>query len=288
MHNITAVIKSFLREPYLFECYRSLKEMYPTIRVIVADDSLRPGEEYSEMRKTWIENITKNGDRHVALPFDSGVCVGRNRLIDMVETPFVLIGDDDFQYRPIDNIAGFGHKGPMVDKMKLFLEERTDFDLIGGRVYENLWRKFNGVKEDRWTVRDYQGYFIREPGMHLREIPVSLDQKYPLQSGLRYCRADLVFNFFVARASCLRAVRWNENIKVAYEHSDFFLRFKDAGGRVAFSPDPIVIHKPNVGVTDESLGDYKKFRMRREDKVAFFTTHHLAKTTDMRGYSETL
>jgi GT2 family glycosyltransferase len=103
MKNVTAIIISFLRPTYAIGCIESLKCVYPDINVIVGEN----GEYNNELA----EVCRKHGARYIELPFDSGVCVGRNTLMKHVETEYVLVGDDDFFY---DETTG-------VDHMRLLL-----------------------------------------------------------------------------------------------------------------------------------------------------------------------
>ncbi len=89
INKCTAIIKTFLRDDYFFECYRSLKDAYPKLKVLVADSG------YDTEEKT--KFIKDNGIEYYKLPFDSGICVGRNFLIEKVKTPYILVGDDDFR-----------------------------------------------------------------------------------------------------------------------------------------------------------------------------------------------
>ncbi len=259
MNKLTAIIISFLRPAYTIGCIESLKKHYPEIQIVVGENADH-NPELAEVCKQY-------GAKYVQLPYDSGVCVGRNTLMEHVETEYVLVGDDDFYY---DEYTG-------VDRMLKFLENQKDFDLIGGRVREN------GI------LRNYQGS-IEITGRHLINRPIKLEEaKYEIDSAskLRFIKTDLTFNFFVARAKMVKAVPWDDEIKVAYEHESWFIDVQKAGGKVAFSPDPIVEHKPvhirNVVENSEIHSTYKAFRSRRSDKERFYSRHKLDYIIDMNG-----
>lgn len=251
----TAIIINFLREPYLWKCIDSLKAMYPDIKIKVGENG-----EYTEAKKERIESY--KGSKYYDLPFDSGVCVGRNSLLKQVRTKYVLVGDDDFMY----------NADAKVDQMVEFLEANPDYDLVGGRVYQN------------GSIQNYQGNFTLKNGeLKIDKIDVENEEyKICAKSGLRYTKCDLTFNFFVARTKAVREVLWDEGIKVAYEHASFFIAMKEAGKTVAFSPDPVVIHKPKLS---ERINNelYSKYRMRRTDQKRFFEKHNIHTLTDMRG-----
>ena len=88
-------------------------------------------------------------------------------------------------------------------------------------------------------------------------------------------RVDMILNFFLARTSFLREVRWDPVFKVG-EHEDFFLRAKDAGGRVAMCRG-LVAQNDN---TCDATALYKSKRKRVFDLwVHLFLKHDL---TEMR------
>jgi len=259
MNDVTAIIISFLRPAYTIACIESLKKTYPDIQIIVGEN----GEYNNELAQV----CRTHQARYIELPFDSGVCIGRNTLMQHVETEYVLVGDDDF----------FFEETTGVDKMVALISGHPEIDLIGGRVIQD------GV------VRNYQGKIERFP-RHIITHPINLetaDYQYDRQSGLRFIKTDLTFNFFVARVDKIKDIPWDEEIKVAYEHESWFIDLQEANRNVYFSPDPIVIHKPahirNIVEKSDIAPTYAAYRMRRTDKERFFTRHNLDYVIDMHG-----
>jgi len=254
MKNVTAIVISFLRAGYTKACVDSLKANYPEINILVGDNA---GDQPA-MR----EFCKSRGVEYIPLPYDSGVCVARNELVKRVATEYVLVGDDDFFYTPSANVEG----------MKKLLEVHPEFDLVGGRVSEH------GI------LRNYQGYIEKYPTyMHIR--PFVMDNgalSYDEHSHIRYAKVDLTFNYFVARTEAIKRVPWDEKIKVSYEHLTWFVDFKDAGGRVAFNPDAVVVHKP-THINTEQAAEYTAFRNRRGDKEHFFSKYGIEYTITMNG-----
>lgn len=257
MKDVTAVIISFLRPEYVYECVGSLKRQYPGINILVAEN----GEYDAEMRKF----VMRNGGRYMVMPFDSGVCYARNRLMEMVKTTYVLVGDDDFYYTD----------EAKVDKMRWFLTSHEEAALIGGRIREA------GI------VKDYQGRIDREDdGIVYKELDLNQSWEIEGRSELRYAEADITFNYFLARTSNVRDIPWDEQIKVAYEHSDWFISLKDARRKVFFTPDAIVVHKPEH-VEVKEIGRYKTFRYRRNDRLHFFRKHKIKWSIGFGGIKTT-
>ena len=249
MKNLTALIVTFLRDEYLFVCVESLLTQYPDINIIIGDQN--PSKEKKE-------RFEAQGIRYVELEYDCGLCKARNELVKLVNTDYVLIGDDDFMYTGTAK----------VDRMLALIENHKEIDLIGGRITEG------GV------VKNYQGFIEEYPGHFIyKKLESTSDGVVPV---------DLTFNFFVAKTAAVRATQWDEQIKVAYEHSSFFIDFKRAGYKAYFTPYSIVIHKPAVQTPPrENHNKYKQFRSRKSDKKRFFEKYDLDYVIDMNGVRDT-
>lgn len=253
--DVTAVLVSFLRPGYTKACVESLRLTYPAIKIIVGDN----GGSFNNDLATY---CTALDAEYFLLPFDSGVCVGRNAIVERVKTKYVMIGDDDF----------FHDTDSMIDSMARFLNTHEEYNIIGGRIYQD------------GTIRNYQGRIFKYSD-HFRTIPIDL-QREPMmicdETGLRYCTADLVFNFFLGRTDVIREMKWDENIKVAYEHFTYFYDFKISkyGGTVAFSPDPVVLHKPDF-VDSEQSSEYAAYRNRKSDMDYFYKKYRVDYTIDI-------
>lgn len=264
MDQVTAIVISFLRPAYTIACIKSLKENYPDIKIVVGENADRNEE---------LANVCEEvGAKYVQLPYDSGICVARNTLIKDIETEYVLVGDDDFFYT----------KEAGVDEMKKVLDSDGTIDLVGGRVRQN------------GEVKNYQGHIVKRKNHFQTYAIIPEEEEYRVtqinpegDQTIRYCQADLTFNYFVARTEKVKAVPWDEEIKVAYEHFSWFWDFKEAGGRVAFTPDAIVIHKPEH-IAKEVYGTeehktYMAYRNRKSDKERFYGKYNLDYTISMNG-----
>jgi hypothetical protein len=198
------------------------------------------------------------GGKYVELPFDCGICVGRNTLVELVETDYVLVGDDDFNYGPDSHL-------------EIMLKLNEIADIVGGRVRQG------GI------IRDYQG-FMEHNGNQIVWRRLLLDS-WKNYKTFRYKPCDLTFNFFICNKKIFEKVKWDEQIKVAFEHSEFFLSAKEAGLKVIFTPHCIVDHKL-LGL--EKTLEYSQYRNRRSDKERFFKKRNLESCIDMSGFMDTL
>ena len=80
---VTILIKTFQRPRTVNAAIASIRRFYPTVPIIVADDSGEPTP------------IRDNSVVVHRLPFDSGVSKGRNFLFSHVRTKYFLMSDDD-------------------------------------------------------------------------------------------------------------------------------------------------------------------------------------------------
>lgn len=235
MKDLTFLIITFLRDEYLFECVKSIRETYGyEPKIIVGENGTKTKEKRSFLKQYKAS--------YFQLPFDSGVAQGRNLIMKKVKTDFVCVGDDDFYY----------DQDAKADVLFNFIKKNKDVDLVGGRIRE------------KGVVRNYQGTieigerFLKYDKPEREDIP---------------SKVDIVFNYFVARTKVCKKIKWDDNIKVSYEHSDYFLSLKKAEKNVWFHPDPIVIHKKEDIVVNSQ--DYQPFRKRTCDKEYFVNKYNL-------------
>jgi len=258
---VTAVIKTFLRDEYFFECVRTLREAYPDIKIVVADDGYP-----TEAKERFAE---KYCNKYIRMPFDSGLPSGRNLLVKKhVRTPYVLIGDDDFFFTPETNLEA------LYDCMEVA-------DLAGGRITEG------------GTLRNYQGFVsIEDAHINYTKLtpvdPTQMPEEFwdKTSTSVRYKPCDLTFNFVMIKKEVFKKALWDEKIKVAYEHSDFFMTAKNAGFKTVFTPEAVVVHKPqHIKFTSS---EYKGYRNRKSDKEHFFRKWRIKTGSDMNNNFDSL
>lgn len=135
--DLTIIIKTFLRPNCLEKCISSIREFYPNIKILVADDSLP-------------SHIKKRNDinKYLILPFDTGLSFGRNELLKEVTTPYFVLLDDDTIFTKETKL-----------EYALYVLKNTNFDIVGGiylpdKFYGNL-RKSD---DNKFLIRDF-GYY---------------------------------------------------------------------------------------------------------------------------------
>lgn len=179
--DLTIVVKTFERPSCLQDCLESINNMYPSIKVIVADDSLNP---------------QKNdlADEYYLLPHDSGLSYGRNFLLKKVDTPYVMVVDDDTKF--ITNNC--------IEMMLNILYENEDIDLVAGCIPNN---RFKGILHKDGEI------LYKLLGKH-RDI-INGNKIY-----------DIVINLFIAKTDKIKEVSWDNELKIC-EHTNFFYRAKN-------------------------------------------------------------
>ncbi len=132
------------------------------------------------------------GARTMRLPYDVGLSAGRNRALEAVDTPYFLLADDDFIF----------WRGTRITQTLETLRRHPEIDIAGGRVIDLPLHRCVDVAHRR--------------ALGATGAPVDGEI-----GGLP--RREVVRNFFVARTERVRAVGWDEQLKLV-EHADFFGR----------------------------------------------------------------
>jgi len=245
--NVTAIIKTFKRNLYLENCLSSLRQSYPTIKIIVVDDSYDPSDPQPSGHLA-----QRYGARFIPIDKDAGLCAGRNRGLAEVQTDYVLIGDDDFTYRKTC-------LEPLLKMMDIA-------DIAGGAV------SLNG------KIQHYEAMFWEDTRMVMHYLPLGL-QILDYQ-GVKYQPAHLVLNFFIGRTDIVRQVEWDPSIKIMFEHEDFFLRASELGVKAVYCPDSWVVHK---GLEIEDSKEYIQKRWDLRGKLRFFEKWGFSMIVDQNG-----
>lgn len=178
---LTMVVKTFERPHLAARLIRSIRRHYPDAAVIVVDDSREP------TRFPGVQNLH--------LPYNSGISAGRNEALQRVETPFVLILDDDFVFTRRTRLRG---------AMRTMIVN-PDIDIMGGQV----------VDLPLYITHDYRRAAIFPTEAEPVRLPGSLVAGLPV--------TEKVPNFFIGRSDGIRRVGWNPKLKLL-EHADFFSR----------------------------------------------------------------
>ncbi|KAG5836245.1 hypothetical protein ANANG_G00252540 [Anguilla anguilla] len=235
-YNISALVtiatKTFLRYEKLQNLIDSIRRYYPTVTIVIADDSEHP------------KPVTGPYIEHYIMPFGKGWFAGRNLAVSQVTTKYVLWVDDDFIF------TGSTKLEKLVDVL-----ESTTLDLVGGAV-----REATGYTATyRQTISIEAG---EEEGdcLHMRRGFHHVVQGFP-----NCVITDGVINFFLARTDKVQQVGWRPtwvSESRVYAHLEFFI---DGLGslHVGSCDDVIVGHATKIKLPwgqSESDKTYAKFR----------------------------
>ncbi|XP_060776213.1 beta-1,4 N-acetylgalactosaminyltransferase 1 isoform X1 [Neoarius graeffei] len=278
-YNISALVtiatKTFLRYNKLQDLIDSIRLYYPTVTIVIADDSENP----RVVSGPYIE--------HYIMPFGKGWFAGRNLAVSQVTTKYVLWVDDDFIFTAntkleklvnvlekttldLDRHQGYAYAPPVaglrrdaehVGRRMLRMElpgkrkrgrpKRRYMDVVGGAV-----REATGYTSTyRQTISIEAG---EEDGdcLHMRRGFHHVIQGFP-----NCVVTDGVINFFLARTDKVRQVGFDPRLtRVA--HLEFFI---DGLGllHVGSCDDVIVNHATKIKLPwgqSESDKAYAKFR----------------------------
>lgn len=242
MHDITFGITTFNRPQLLQQLVDSILVRYPSARITVADNGNQ-------------RVALSDGVKVLTLPFDCGLSEARNALIDDLETEYLLILEDDFQFTGETDIAPLRH----------VLRSDPEIGCVGGAI-RGCDGRVTCYALDIEVCRDKMR--VRDATHRVSVTPTGIP--------FRFC--DMVWNFALFRREMLREHRWIDALKIG-EHCPYFYEVKRAGRwRVASCSLPKIYHVPQ-----RRPKDYLKYRQRAAD---FFRAYLAAR--DIRHYERVL
>lgn len=222
--SITFGITTFERPRHLERLVASILRQYPLARIVVADN----GRQRAKLPKSV---------RVLELPFDCGLSRSRNALIDVLETPYLLVLDDDWRFTEESDIR----------RMLAILEHDPEVGVVGGAVRGAEGR----ISAYSLDIEVFRGtLFVRDSVHRVRVTP----------TGVPYRLCDVVWNFALFRREMLADHRWDDRLKLG-EHAPYFHQVKLAARwRVACCPSVVVDHD-----TGERSRDYRRYRQRARE-----------------------
>ena len=242
LDKVTIGIKTFLRDGKLFRALDDIQRTMPEVKIIVADDG-----HHTEEKDGIYGDLVKNGHQVIQLPFDSGFGAKSNAIADALETEYLLVGSDDFDFAPPSVREG-------IENLTDILDTYPNFDIVSGRV----------------NNRPYEFRLVEENGV-VTEIPVLSLLEVDAYSGevkadLFYC--DLTVNYSLIRRRVFEKVRWDDDVKIGQgEHAAFFIDVKRAGFGVGCFAGGANINE-QVGSDDPVYRNYRR-RALGSERICF-------------------
>jgi len=240
LRKVTILIKTFLRDAHLADALSGIWASMPEVHVLVIDDG-----EHTPAKESLYQRAIGTGHTVVQMPFDSGFGAKSNEAIKHIFRPYLLIGSDDFNFRPLEVRHG-------IEKLVAVLDGDPHLAIASGRV--------NGNPYEGW-LHDY--------GDRVVEEWLSLDN--PKKSnGVVYYHCDLTVNYSLIRAEILgrNKICWYDDVKIGGgEHGAFFVAVKRAGYKVAYVPG-VNISEQQGKPTDLRYSSFRG-RASRPEREAF-------------------
>jgi len=201
LEKITAIVKTFMR-PEKFKVTLQYLQKAGIKQVVVAYDG---PDHLLFAHKATIEEFSDEFDRleFLRYPFNIGLSYCRNRMIERVDTEFILQLDDD-QYIP---------KG-VEQALNIFRKPK-----IGGVGFG--WIMPDKFNIDAHDIEIINGYYVRSMRMPKKiEFIDGHAFVYPF---------DFIPNSAIFRKAVFDDVKWDENYIINREHEDYFLEHKKLG-----------------------------------------------------------
>jgi len=145
-----------------------------------------------------------------------------------------------------------------VERMKKILDSSKDIGLCAGMIYNENGDPYGGKAYSRGLRLEIDRSVLFR---HKSEGNLSR------ADGMIFNYADQVVNFFLAKREIFNDIRWDERIKIEYEHMDFFLNLKKTKWKATVCLNTKVTHCDNQA---EPI----YFTYRRSAPIQYFYTKH--------------
>lgn len=211
--DVTVLVKTFERPEALKRLLASVRRRYERVQIVVVDDSGRRLDPVPSEIATYIHE-----------PYNTvGAAGGRNLGLRQVETPYVLVCDDDMVFERRTDL------GRMLHALK-----STSFDVVSC-----VWLDFDPWKGICRGPRRFEGTLDVEDGVLVHRLGATRG----IADGLPVF--DIVHQFFVAARERLGLDPWDPDLNLS-EHYELFLTFKERGLRSTRLHNVVVQHRQEL------------------------------------------
>jgi len=230
LSKISIGIKTFLRDEKLLKTLGDIVSWGSDVKVIVADC----GHETFTKNINFAGYVAYNDWKFLKLNFDAGFGAMSNAIIDALDTPYLLVASDDFDFADPSVRVG-------IEKMLAILEKHPRYYAVSGRV----------------DNRPYETFLSENKGI-IAEHDAKIDERVKESSFLEVFDVDLTVNYTLFRRETFKELRWDDDVKIGGgEHGAWFVDMRRAGFKVGFVPGANINQQQG---TDSA--EYKKFRNR--------------------------
>lgn len=245
LSRVNVLIKTFMRDPHLFNTVQSIERTLPEVKMIIVDDGY-----HTAVKSALYHRLSLSGHRIIELPFDSGFGAKSNAAISFAqERPYLLIGSDDFDFAP-----EFVRKG--IERLTDVLDADVEHVIASGRV--------NNYPYEGWLIDD---------GARVTERYIKFDDEHFTEHGTSYHYCHLTVNYSLIRSSILgfghRQVHWDDDVKIGGgEHGAFFIDvLRSQCGHVCYVPGVNITEQQNIP-TDVRYQNFRG-RARKPERPCF-------------------
>lgn len=252
MKDLTIIIKTFQRKNALTRLLKSIEKYYPTLPIIILDDSKKDYSQYI------LKTFKKLNIKYIVKEFDIGLSKGRNILLSNVETKYFLLCDDDFEFDERTNLE---------KAMKMYIENKVD--ILGGNVYNRI--ALDSAYSILWIIKDirrlgkvlkkeefcsiYNGKYI----IKNNSIELLVDKNIENFNENKMYNTDICSNFFIGNTEKISKIGgWTPELLKVGEHEFFFLKAKRNNLKIGYTPTFGIRHFPKKSFK------YMKFRFKAE------------------------
>lgn len=264
LSSVAVMIKTFLRDGYLFQTVRDIERCLPGLKMVIVDDGYE-----SRTKIALYAKLARRGHACVWLPFDSGFGAKANAAVPFLDRPYTLIGSDDFSF------AGAG-VSEGIRKLIAVLDHDPEVGSVAGHV--------NG--------RPYEGFIERGPEW-IREI--ALDPEHceyqTTAAGLRYAYCDLTVNYNLVRSKLLGPgqIVFETRTKMGSDHFDFYDDLRKLGMKTAWCPGVNIDELKDPALRAANHRDYPKYRGRSRAGIpGFLRKYGIKRYLCMSGHVDEL
>lgn len=211
---VTICLTHHKRPDALRRCLASLSRVYPDVRIVLQETG-------------------------------GNLSWGRNRAIEQVETPYLMIAEDDYEF---DDRA---YLPTLIDVLESDPEVAGASGFIRQQKQTHSWYWWS-------NLRRFRGRLVYSRPNEERITP----------SGVPYLLADLLPNAGVWRREVFAACPWDEEIPIHGEHREWFWRFKQLEQwRCAGVPSVSVKHWQDRPPDYQAIRNRPQFRPVAETKI---------------------
>lgn len=197
LNDVAIVVTTFMRENDCQKCISSIRELYPEIKVLVADNGRHEDDRFIN----FLDGMKVD---YIILPFDTGVSKTRNVAFDnLMDYPYILLLEDDMELT----------EDSRIEKFKAVLESEPGLGMIAGAL------DLDNGSRTLWA----QNLVIDKKEKMLFSYPIE-DPIWYKSKGVRWHYADQASNFVLMRNN--EDIRWDSNLKSGGEHIDFAIHIK--------------------------------------------------------------